>query len=162
MKKLLMALGIAVLLAGCGTTRIIEQQTVTRTVTRVVTDTVATAGAGRFTFQRERGGSTCTIQLDGYDAVAWFGSPILDVGPACAAVTDLGAAMGNTWVEAPADVAITPSGKPGVLVGGDTIVCEMVDTHGVAAFVWDSGGQDYGRQLCENLAADDWKPLSSG
>lgn len=163
MRNVLIAAACGLVIAGCGTTtRIIEQHTVTQTITRVVTDTVSSVGAGRFTFEREPGGNTCTIQLDGYDAVAWFGSRTLNVNTACAAVTDLGAAMGDTWVNAPTVVHISASGQPSVLVGGDTLVCEMLYRRRVTAYVWDSGSQDYGRQLCENLSADDWLAVATG
>lgn len=100
--------------------------------------------------------SRCAIQVSGHDALAYFGSPRLDVAPACRATEELQANSGTLWIAADNAIAYTPAGVPFPSVNGYDQICQLDSGNGVTLYVWDTGSADYGTSLCDGFVAAGW------
>jgi hypothetical protein len=154
MKRTLLTIATALILAGCGTTHV-----VTRTVTKhaTVPPTVTSPGesVASFSFRIDGRPSSCIVESPGAVVVVLYYSDRVNVAPACEALIKLNAAaVGTFWS--------LYTGDWGAPTANDT-ACELKATNApVNAIVVDpSGDAAAGNAVCAELAAGTWSQTST-
>lgn len=115
-----------------------------------------------YTLPADPAGSNCALRLWGHDATVLITSASYQVQAACDAEIKIGAHAGEVWDESPSFVVHYGHVVDPADAADSELVCDLVDQGGEAhAMVWDSGGADYGQQVCTSLLAGTWTPVGA-